>query len=133
MKRMLDMMTDELKTYEHDPQEWNCKTVSFDQVNETLEFGRMFDPVLVVSEEDTNDHDSDATTDRYILLTWEDTGKAWPGSLPEKLAAVHFVVASDFADSTTVRFSASNLAENYGFSSQIALIQAEIIFADSFE
>ena len=37
MKRMLDMMTDELKTYEHDPEEWNCKTVSFDQVNEVMD------------------------------------------------------------------------------------------------
>ena len=37
MNRMLNMMTDDLKTYESDPDEWNCKTVGFDQVNEVMD------------------------------------------------------------------------------------------------
>ena len=37
MKRMLQMMTDELETYEGDPEKWNCKIVNFDQVNEAMD------------------------------------------------------------------------------------------------
>lgn len=37
MKRMLQMMADELKDYEADPAEWNTKTVEFDQVNDVMD------------------------------------------------------------------------------------------------
>ena len=95
---------------------FDSSKLTFDLVDTTLAFGRLFDPTLVVSEADTSDHDADATTDRFISLAWVDFGGSWPGSLPEKLAAVHFVAAGDFAGSTTVRFSASDLAAGYGFS-----------------
>ena len=112
---------------------FDSSKLTFDQVNETLAFGRLFDPTLLVSEADTSDHDGDAATDQFILLAWEEAGGAWPGSLPETLATVHFVGAGDFTDSTSVRFSASDLAPGYSFSSEVATVQSELIFADSFE
>jgi len=112
---------------------YDSSKLTFDQVSETLAFGRLFDPTLVVSEADTSDHDGDAATDQFISLAWEDAGGAWPGSLPEKLATVRFVGVGDFADSTSVRFSASDLAAGYSFSSEMATVQPELIFADSLE
>ena len=95
---------------------FDSSKLTFDQVHETLAFGRLFDPTLVVSEADSSDFDGDASTDQFVSLAWVDFGGSWPGSLPQKLAAVDFVAAGDFAGSTTVRFSASDLAAGYGFS-----------------
>lgn len=37
MKRMLQMTTDEISKYEHDPEEWNSKIVDFGKVNEVMD------------------------------------------------------------------------------------------------
>jgi len=84
-----------------------------------------------VAEADVSDFDGDPLTDQYLLLAWMDFGGSWPGDLPEKLAAVHFVTAGDFSGSTSVRFSSSDLAGGYGFSSQPATVN-ETIGNDTF-
>jgi hypothetical protein len=105
--------------------------LSFDGVDTTLAFGRLFNPDLVVAEADVSDFDGDPLTDQYLLLAWVDFAGNWPGALPEKLAAVHFVTAGDFTGSTTVRFSSSDLAGGYGFSSQPATVDESIV-SDTF-
>ena len=55
-------------------------------------------------------------------MAWVDFGGSWPGSLPENLATVQFTAAGDFTGSTTVRFSASDLAAGYGFSATPATV-----------
>ena len=110
---------------------FNSTKLSFDSVDTTLELGRFFNPDLVVAEADVGDFDGDPLTDQYLLLAWVDFAGNWPGVLPEKLAAVHFVTAGDFTGSTTVRFSSSDLAGGYGFSSQPATVD-EAIGSDTF-
>jgi hypothetical protein len=46
-------------------------------------------------------------------LTTVDFSGAWPGSLPQFLASVHFTTAGGFTGSTQVNFSASDLAAGY--------------------
>ena len=96
--------------------------LSFDNVDTSLVFGRLFDPTLVTSEADVGDFDSDATTDRFVSLAWVDFGGGWPGILPESLASVHFVTAGSFTGSTQVNFSASDLAAGYALAATPATI-----------
>ena len=107
---------------------FDSSKLSFDLVDQTLAFGRLFNPALVVAEADTSDFDGDPSTDQYLSMAWVDFAGSWPGGvLPEKLAAVHFVAAGDFAGSTTIRFSASDLAAGYEFSSQPATVNNSIM------
>ena len=112
---------------------YDSSKLTFDQVSETLTFGRLFNPDLVQSEPDVSDFDGDPDTDSFISLAWVDFGGNWPGAVPEKLAQVHFVTARDFAGSTAINFSASDLAAGYEFSSIPAIAGQNIIFADGFE
>ena len=107
---------------------YDSSKLKFDQVTETLANGRLFNPGLVVPEVDAADFDDDPATDRFIAMAWVDFGGNWPGTLPEKLAAVQFTAAGDFSGSASVRFSASDLAAGYGFSSQPATIETESTF-----
>jgi hypothetical protein len=58
---------------------FDSSKLSFDQVDQTLSFGRLFNPALVEAEADTSDFDGDASTDQYLSLAWVDFGGSWPG------------------------------------------------------
>ena len=51
-----------------------------------------------------------------------DFGGAWPGSIPEFLASVHFITAGGFTGSTQVNFSASDLAAGYSLAGTPATV-----------
>jgi hypothetical protein len=51
---------------------YDSSKLSFDQVSETLAFGRLFNPALVAPEADDSDFDGDPATDRFISLAWVD-------------------------------------------------------------
>jgi hypothetical protein len=112
---------------------YDSSKLTFDQVSETLAFGRLFNPDLVAPEPDDSDFDGDPNTDRFLSMAWVDFGGNWPGVLPEKLARVHFTTAADFSGSTSIAFSASDLAAGHEFSSTPAIAGQHIIFADGFE
>ena len=105
---------------------YDSSKLGYDQVTETLAFGRLFDPALVEPQQDSSDFDGDPATDFFLSLAWVDFGGNWPGALPQKLARVNFVAAGDFSKSTLVRFSASDLASGYTFSSESATINPPV-------
>ena len=69
---------------------------------------------------DTEDYDGDATTDRYLLVTWNNQNKLWSGAeTVEIFSALNFTVNSDLDAtqdySTYIRFSAANITANFQF------------------
>jgi len=102
---------------------YDSSMLTFDPMDFTLAFGRLFDPFLVVSEADSSDFDGDASTDRFISLAWVDFGNnSWPGSLPQPLASPHFIATAGFNGSTQVNFSASDLAAGYSLNATPATV-----------
>ena len=61
---------------------YDSSMLTYSHLSNSLVFGRLFDPGLVVAEVDSSDYDGDAATDRFISLAWVDFGGSWPGSLP---------------------------------------------------
>jgi len=79
---------------------------------------------------DTDDLDNDPSTDKLVSFAWAAFGgSTWPGSLPESLATLRFVVEDTVADleSVTIGFSSSSTASGYTFegeSTDIAVVGA---------
>jgi hypothetical protein len=79
---------------------------------------------------DTDDLDNDPTTDKLVSFAWAAFGgSTWPGTLPESLATMKFVVedAVTDLDSVTIGFSSSSTASGYSFegeSTDIAVVGA---------
>lgn len=94
---------------------FDSSKLTFDGVDGTLAFGRLFDEGTVVAEADSSDFDGSAETDQFVLLAWTDFGGAWPGTLPEILGTMHFTSAGDFTGVTNINYSASDVAAGYGF------------------
>jgi len=101
---------------------YDSSLLTYSHLSNSLVFGRLFDPGLVVAEVDSSDYDGDAATDRFISLAWVDFGGSWPGSLPELLASVNFNTSGGFSGSTQVNFSASDLAAGYSLNAISATV-----------
>jgi hypothetical protein len=90
-------------------------------VNEVRLEGLLEDSLISISEAefDTEDHDRDPLTDRYILIAWAAiSGPTWPGNVPIKILDVMIDAADTMVelDEYPIRFSASNTAEGYRLS-----------------
>ncbi|MGB2533334.1 MAG: hypothetical protein ACPH95_05720, partial [Porticoccaceae bacterium] len=65
---------------------------------------------------DTDNHDGDASTDKYVTASWASLFGNWPGSLPADLLTATFnVVDDDNVESTVINFSATSNAAGYQF------------------
>ena len=69
---------------------------------------------------DTENYDGDASTDCYILVTWNNQNKLWSGAeFVELFSPINFTVSSGIdttTDHTTyIRFSAANITANFQF------------------
>ncbi|MBC6472911.1 MAG: DUF11 domain-containing protein [Hormoscilla sp. GM102CHS1] len=67
-------------------------------------------------EEDTDNLDGDETTDRMIIVSWVDITGNWPNdpsTLPVVLYRANFTTSPDFADTTTLNFTASSTAPGF--------------------
>jgi hypothetical protein len=65
---------------------------------------------------DTDDEDGDASTDKYVTASWASLFGSWPGSLPADLLTATFTVADDDSlQSTVINFSAVSNAAGYQF------------------
>lgn len=86
-------------------------------------FSDVFGTPLAIDTDPQNDAengDGDATTDKYLGIAWTDFGGNWPGSpLPAKLFRATFSIAAGLAQgvTTTIKFSRTSGASGYGFSS----------------
>ena len=58
-------------------------------------------------QDDTDDWDGDATTDKFMNVLWFDIASGWPGegTLPQKLFTGDFATALDFSGSTAINFT----------------------------
>jgi hypothetical protein len=63
--------------------------------------------------DDTQDFDNDATTDKYVLVSWADTGGNWPGQVTARLFTANFTPAAGAKGQTAVNFSASSTAAGW--------------------
>jgi hypothetical protein len=67
-------------------------------------------------DNDTDDFDGDASTDKFVYANWASLFGGWPGTLPTDLVTVTFTVANDDSlESTVINFSASSSAAGYAF------------------
>lgn len=69
------------------------------------------------AEDDLDDFDGDAGTDKFVHVAWADIDALWPGggcNLVD-LLEVAFTAASDFSDRTDINFSTSSNAAGWGF------------------
>ena len=65
-------------------------------------------------DNDTDDFDGDASTDKFVYANWASLFGGWPGTLPANLVTVTFTVANvDDLESTVINFSASSNAAGY--------------------
>jgi hypothetical protein len=65
---------------------------------------------------DTDDEDGDASTDKYVTASWASLFGSWPGALPADLLTATFnVVDDETVVSTVINFSASSNAAGYAF------------------
>lgn len=81
---------------------------------------------------DTNDLDSDPSTDRLIIVSWVDfTGGTWPNdpsTLPVVLYTANFTTSADFADATTLNFTASSTAPGFDLlATPVIIEEGEVI------
>ena len=69
------------------------------------------------AREDSEDHDGDPATDKFVQVLWSDLDGQWPGAeaTPVKLYDAQFVAAGGY-DGTTLRFSAIETAPNHELS-----------------
>jgi hypothetical protein len=65
---------------------------------------------------DTDNDDGDASTDKYVTASWASLYGNWPGALPADLLTATFnVVDDDSVESTVINFSASSNSAGYQF------------------
>jgi hypothetical protein len=72
-------------------------------------------------DEDGENSDGDASTDKYLLIAWADISGQWPGQLPTRLFTANFNSTSD-AGSTSVHFTASSTSAGWSHASTSATI-----------
>jgi hypothetical protein len=90
----------------------------FQQVNNVLPTGFV---QLQTPVDDTQNFDNDASTDKFMLVSWVDISGQWPNQvLPTKLFDASFTLQAGLAHGTTtaVNFSASSTAAGYDFESR---------------
>jgi len=78
-----------------------------------------------IPQEDTGDFDSDASTDKYIVVAWAGISGKWPTfvSLPGTIATVNIVVKKDAPNrESKMNITSAGNASGYDFSGKSALI-----------
>ena len=90
----------------------------------------MGDPAVV---DDTDDFDNDATTDKYLAITWADFFGNFPGGeLPATLASLSFSSSKEGFDELTgeskeskINFTSTDPAQNYDFFNQSVTLKPQ--------
>ncbi len=59
---------------------------------------------------DTDNHDGDSSTDRFVLVGWVDLGGNWPGENQIRLFTARFKALGEGGVRTSIRFTASSVA-----------------------
>jgi len=104
---------------------FNSAVLSFDALSNVLSTNLV---AQQAPQADTPDFDNDPSTDQFVLIAWSDPfGGNWPGALPATLCTAAFTAPADFADETTVNFSASSTTAGFDFSGTPAHIRAESV------
>lgn len=67
--------------------------------------------VTIASQTDSNDHDNDSNTDRFVLASWSDTSATWPGTAVSDLTTVQVVLSDDFAGGSTINLTAKTYTD----------------------
>jgi hypothetical protein len=71
-----------------------------------------------VVENDSNDDDGDASTDKYISFGYASLFGSWPGAAPDELASITFDIAEGATGSSAINFTASSNAAGFAFAGQ---------------
>jgi len=93
---------------------WDSNQLTFDSLENVFP-----DDFLAegTPSDDTDNLDGDETTDRLIIVSWVDfTGQTWPNdpsTLPVTLYTANFTTSADFADATTLNFTASSTSPGF--------------------
>ena len=101
---------------------FDSSKLSFADVNSLLQAG--IQPVGEV-QNDTNNADNDANTDKFFVLAWVDVSGGWPGdanALPLSLFTSQFIANEDFSGSTKVAFTASSSSGDAPFNATVQTI-----------
>jgi len=72
--------------------------------------------------DDTADYDEDATTDKYVLVSWADMTGYWPNQDSARLLTANFTSVGTASGSTHVNFSASSTASGWTLEATSAAI-----------
>ncbi|MBC6481353.1 MAG: DUF11 domain-containing protein [Hormoscilla sp. GM7CHS1pb] len=103
---------------------WDSTQLTFDSLENffRVDFVREGTP-----SDDTDDLDGDPDTDRFVLVAWADFGGGiWPddpSTLPVTLYTANFRTSPDFADATTLNFTASSTAAGFELDPTPVIIQ----------
>lgn len=89
---------------------YNSSLVSYAGMTNVL-LTSLFTQQPFTPADDTANYDGDATTDKYVMVSWADIGGNWPGTaLPVRLYTATFTALHASAAGTALRFSASPAA-----------------------
>ncbi|MFZ1932170.1 MAG: hypothetical protein WAU84_00355 [Thermoguttaceae bacterium] len=92
---------------------YNSSFMTFTGLTGVLQAGLVSQEVVPM--DDTANGDSDASTDKYIMVSWADLAGNWPNqALPATLFTANFTLASSASATSKVNFSA-NAAAGYSF------------------
>jgi hypothetical protein len=92
---------------------YNSNFMTFTGVTGVLQAGLVSQEAVPMT--DTANGDSDASTDKYIMVSWADLAGNWPNqALPATLLTANFTLASGASGTSKVNFSAS-AAAGYSF------------------
>ena len=76
-------------------------------------------------QNDTNNYDNDAATDKFFVVAWVDVSGNWPGSgsvFPLSLMTGSFTANANFSGSTKLNFTASSTSGGAAFSATSQVI-----------
>ncbi len=105
---------------------WDSTQLTFDSLENVFEGDFLATGTPI---DDTDDLDGDPNTDRLIIVSWVDfTGGTWPNdpsTLPVVLYTANFTTSRDFADATTLNFTASSTSPGFELVPSPVIIQEE--------
>jgi hypothetical protein len=98
---------------------YNSSRLSYDSLSSVFGSPTQLEPPT----SDTGNYDGDASTDKYVLVTWADIGGEWPGSVPVRLFTANFDAVAGATGTSYLRFSAASTAGGYSLASTPLTIQ----------
>jgi hypothetical protein len=98
---------------------YDSSVLTLSEITDVLETNKFIEPEVANVEDDTNNEDGNADTDKFINMAWSAfTSSTWPGSTPVDLLTMTFDIAGGASGSSVIGYSEVSSASGYTFDGQ---------------